>query len=52
MSAMLSKEQAVREIWLLYFNRVLMERGMITEKEHNKMKARIQGIYSAGGSKG
>lgn len=26
-----------REIWLSYFNKVLFEKGLITEKEKNKM---------------
>lgn len=26
-----------REIWLTYFNKVLFEKGLITEKEKNKM---------------
>ena len=42
MSTMLTKEQAARQIWLLYFNRTLLEQGIITEKEHNQMKIKIQ----------
>lgn len=42
----LSKEQTARQIWLLYFNRTLLERGIITEQEHNKMKVRIQAAGS------
>lgn len=38
-----TKEQAARQIWLLHFNRVLLERGIITEKEYNRMKVKIQG---------
>ncbi len=26
-----------KEIWLTYFNKVLFEKGLITEKEKNKM---------------
>lgn len=37
-----AKEQAVRQLWLLYFNRTLLERGVISEKEHNQMKIKIQ----------
>lgn len=42
MSTPLTKEQAARQIWLLYFNRTLLERGVITEKQHNQMKVKIQ----------
>ena len=41
MSTMPAKEQAARQIWLLYFNRTLLERGIITEKKHNQMKVKI-----------
>ncbi len=41
MSTILTKEQAARQIWLLYFNRTLLERGVITEKQHNQMKVKI-----------
>lgn len=37
-----AREQTARQIWLLYFNRILLERGVITEKEHNRMKIKIQ----------
>ena len=42
MSERYSKNQTARQIWLLYFNRVLLERGVITEREHNQMRANIQ----------
>lgn len=42
MSTPLTKEQTARQIWLLYFNRTLLERGVITEKQHNQMKVKIQ----------
>lgn len=42
MSTTPTKEQAARQIWLLYFNRTLRERGIITEKEYNQMKVKIQ----------
>ena len=42
MSERESKKQAARQIWLLYFNRTLLERGVITEREHNQMKVKIQ----------
>ena len=37
-----AKERTVRQLWLLYFNRTLLERGVITEKEYNQMKVKIQ----------
>lgn len=36
------KNQAARQIWLLYFNKTLLKRGVITEREHNQMKVKIQ----------
>lgn len=51
MSTMFTKEQAARQTWLLYFNRTLLEQGIITEKEHNRMKVCIQSGYAAKGSK-
>lgn len=34
------KETAAR-IWLSYYNRVLYEKGIITERERNKMELKI-----------
>jgi len=34
------KEMAAR-IWLSYYNRVLYEKGVITERERNKMDLKI-----------
>ena len=34
------KEMAAR-IWLSYYNRVLYEKGIITERERNKMELKI-----------
>ena len=42
MSASDSAKQVSRQIWLLYFNKTLLEKGAITEKEHNRMKLKIQ----------
>ena len=30
-----------KEIWLTYFNNILFEKGIITEKEKNKMSSLI-----------
>ncbi len=32
---------SVKEIWLTYFNDILYEKGIITEKEKNKMSSLI-----------
>ena len=37
-----TKDQIFREIWLNYFNRVLLEKGLISEQEYNRIKIRIQ----------
>ena len=42
MSTTPTREQVARQGWLLYFNRTLLEQGIITEKENNQMKVRIQ----------
>lgn len=42
MSTTSAKDQIARQIWLLYFNRTLLERGVIEEKEHNQMRIKIQ----------
>ena len=34
--------QVSRQIWLLYFNKTLLEKGIITEKEYSRMKLKIQ----------
>jgi len=36
------KKQAAEQIWLAYFNRVLFEKGIITESERNKMALKIE----------
>jgi len=36
------KKQMAESIWLGYFNRVLFERGVITEAERNKMALKIE----------
>lgn len=42
MSTAPTKEQVARQVWLLYFSRTLLKQGIITEKEHNQMKVKIQ----------
>lgn len=35
------RKEAAAKIWLSYYNRVLYEKGIITEKERNKMTLKI-----------
>ena len=37
-------EQVIRELWLDYFNRVLLEKGVIGEREYRRMALRIRGL--------
>ena len=37
-----TKEQVARKIWLLYFNALLLERGLLTPKEYRAMKLKIE----------
>lgn len=45
-----SEEQKKRELgsrlWLDYYNRVLYEKGLITEQERNRMSLKISGWHS------
>ena len=47
MSEQKSNEQRRKEtaakIWLSYYNRVLYEKGVITERERNRMALKIDG---------
>ena len=47
MSEQRSNEQCRKEtaakIWLSYYNRVLYEKGVITERERNRMALKIAG---------
>ena len=47
MSEQRSNEQRRKEtaakIWLSYYNRVLFEKGIITERERNRMALKIDG---------
>ena len=47
MAASAAREQAARQLWLLYFNRVLLEKGIITEREYGQMKVKIQSSTGA-----
>ena len=35
------KKQEAARIWLSYYNRVLCEKGIITERERNRMELKI-----------
>lgn len=41
------KKRLADQIWLGYFNRVLLEKGVITEREHNRMSLLIERRGSA-----
>ena len=47
LSESISKDKVRESIWLLYFNQVLYEKGVITEKERNKMSSLINRRTSA-----
>lgn len=40
-AASAQKKQEAARIWLSYYNRVLYERGIITERERNRMELKI-----------
>ncbi len=40
------RESMAKELWLLYFNNVLYEKGVITEKQRNQMKNKISTLVS------
>jgi len=40
-SASAQKKQEAARIWLSYYNRVLYEKGIITERERNRMELKI-----------
>lgn len=42
MTRSMSKSEVQRQVWLLYFNRVLFEKGVISEKEYRQMILKIQ----------
>lgn len=35
------KKQEAAKIWLSYYNRILYEKGIISEQEHNRMTLKI-----------
>ena len=37
------RKEAAARIWLSYYNRVLYEKGLITEQDRNKMTLKISG---------
>lgn len=36
------KQQVAKELWLLYYNRTLLERKVITEQEYRRMNLLIR----------
>ncbi len=43
--AKILRENLAKELWLLYFNNVLYDKGMITERERNQMKNKISALF-------
>ncbi len=41
MSTSATKEQLERQAWLLYFNRALFEKGVISEQDYRQIKKAI-----------
>ena len=39
------RENLAKELWLIYFNNVLYDKGMITERERNQMKNKISALF-------
>lgn len=37
------RKETAAKIWLSYYNRVLYEKGIITERERNRMALKIDG---------
>lgn len=37
------RQVVVERLWLHYYNNVLLEKGLITETQHRRMKAQING---------
>lgn len=40
-----SQQTVVRNIWLNYYNSILLEQGIITEKAYRQMKLKINSKY-------
>lgn len=40
-----NKQKMTRQLWLEYYNRVLREKGIISEKEYRAMLLKIQSKY-------
>lgn len=40
------KRELCSRLWLDYYNRTLYEKGLITEREHNRMSLKISGWRS------
>ena len=39
--------QAARQQWLLYYNRTLLEQGLISRRAHDRMLLKIRGRFAA-----
>ncbi len=41
MPVSMAKEQLVRQAWLLFYNKALLDRGIITREQYEAMKRKI-----------
>lgn len=47
-----SKETVIGRLWLLYFNQTLYDKGLISERERNRMAVQIKSWKGIKTSKG
>lgn len=40
-----TQQTVIRNLWLTYYNNTLLERGIISQDEHRKMKIKINNKY-------
>ena len=51
-STVVRRQQTAEKLWLLYFNQTLFEKGMISERDRNRMIQKIEArTPSTGGSR-
>ena len=42
-----ARAQAARQQWLLYYNRTLLEQGLISRRAHDRMLLKIRGRFAS-----
>ena len=42
-----ARAQVARQQWLLYYNRTLLEQGLISQRAHDRMLLKIRGRFAA-----